>query len=820
MPTLHACADGAFTTAATWGVVNATALLDSQAANTVLTTAFVSSAVFAPGAITIDGIAVKIASRAATPNGTMSVRLFNSTGAAAVAGTTVTINVSDIPDDIGTPGATFQGCSIGWFFFKFSAPVTLLAATNYTVQATTSVATQVNLFRDGTAGNWSRMLRTTTTAAPGAGDNWFVGGEWTAAGTKTNRSVTMDGTGATDYGGGSTTLASFGVSKGGTLLAPTGASTAYNTRLSGVLMNWLEGVLDLGGTTRVPTGSSFQIEFDCAADGEYGLMDYGSFSSQGSPRTSGKEVVRTLLTADVAAAGSSLTVADDTGWLNGDAIAIAGTLAATQSETATLNANAGASSLSLSAGLTNAHDGDAPNETQADVILLTRNVVITSVSASFFTYIAKRAGSWTAKWTEFKRVGTSTSGKEGWSVDQNSTSGTWEFCSFNITRTHVCAPTTNGLTMTLTDCVTWRIGDLTQGFLFNNNNSPLATLTRCTILGTGATSNGGFFVGGASAVVQLDGVNMGCLGAPSIRVDAGVVYARDSSWYFTVSSSGAIINNSGTFGSRYIRCRFWRCTGTGVVLLGGSSEWIDCEFYGNSSRSFEGIDGVHRVVNTTFNGQTSFSGGAAIRMTSDFRITFDNCRFGVVAGDRTALSTFAIDTNNQRIFLTLVMCDFNGTQFNGTPAVGSIVAQQDEDAVVATHVTRHYGFGTARIETATFGDASPALKLTPEHRYRAFRSQLFTKQINSGQTATFTAKVRKSAAYNGNNPRLVLVANGSIDIETDTVLSTLSVAADTWETLTGAMSAAASQDGVCGVWVECDGDAGDIFVDDITVSVA
>lgn len=818
MATLHACADGNFTTAATWGTVNAASLLDSQAGNTVLTTSFVSSSTFTPGAVTIDGIAVKIATRAATPTGTMSVRLAQ--GGVAVGGTTVTINVSDIPDDVGTAGATFQGCSIGWFFFKFASPVTLVAATLYTVQATTSNASQVNLFRDGTAGNWSRMLRTTTTAAPGAGDNWFVGGEWTAAATKTNRSVTLDGTGTTDYGGASTTVASFGVSKGGTLLAPTGASTAYNTRLSGVLMNWLEGVLDLGGTTRVPTGSSFQIEFDCAADGDFGLMDYGTFTSQGSPRTSGKDVVRTLLTADVAAAGSSLTVADDTGWLNGDSIAIAGTLAATQSELATLNGNAGASSISLTAGVTNAHDGDAPNETQADVILLTRNVVITSVSASFFTYIGKRAGSWTAKWTEFKRVGTATAGKEGWSVDQNSTSGTWEFCSFNITRTHVCAPTISGLTMTLTDCVTWRIGETTQGFLINNNNSPLFTLTRSTILGTGATSNAGWFVGGASAVVQLDFCNIACLGNVAGRADAGVVYARDCSWYFTASTSGAIINNTGTFGSRFLRCRFWRCSGTGVVFLAGSTEWIDCEFYGNSSRSFECSEGYHRIVNTTFNGQTGFPGGAAMRFAADLRVIFDNCRFGVVSGDRIALSTFALDTNNQRIFLTLVMCDFNGTQFNGTPAVGSIVAQQDEDAVVATHVTRHYGFGTTRIETSTFGDAAPSMKLTPEHRYREYKSQLFTKQINSGQTATFSAKVRKSAAYNGTEPRLVLVANGSIDVETDTVLDTLSVAADTWETLTGAMAGPASQDGVVGVWVAIDGDAGDVFVDDVSVVLA
>src|SRR5262245_16804750 len=143
MAYLIAAANGNWTAAASWGSVDGTSLLDSEANNTALTTSYVESSTFAPGAITIDGIAVKICRRTGS-TGTMSIRL--ATGGVLVAGTEVTINISDLPNNqIVVDGAN------GWFLFKFAAPVLLLAATNYTVSAKSSSASQVNLFRNATA---------------------------------------------------------------------------------------------------------------------------------------------------------------------------------------------------------------------------------------------------------------------------------------------------------------------------------------------------------------------------------------------------------------------------------------------------------------------------------------------------------------------------------------------------------------------------------------------------------------------------------------------------------------------------------------------
>ena len=822
MAHLHACANGNWTAAATWALVDATSLSDSQTGNQALTTTFVSSAAFMPGAITIDGIAIKVASRTTSPTATISVRL--AIAGVAVAGTTVTINVSDIPDDVGTAGSSHIGCSIGWVFFKFGANVTLVAATNYTLQVSTSANTHANVFHSGVGGNWSRMLRTTTTQAPVAGDVMFIGGEWTAAATKTDRTVTYNETAATDYGSANINLASIGISKGGTLASAVTASTTYILRLSGLIQNWLEGIVTLGTSgSPMPGTSLLRIEFDCAADGDFGIVNYGSWTDYGSPRTSGKNVVRTLLTADAAVAATGLTVADDTGWLSGDEIAIAPTLTFTGGELRTLTGNAGASSLAVGA-LTNAHDGDAPNETQADVVLLTRNVRYTTVSSSFYGYAVHRAGTWASAWSEFTYIGTTTPSKSGFTWDNAAAAtATFTFCALTRARRIFAYVTAASTTCTFTDCVAWDLGQTQVGGIYEQSSglAGMLTLTRCTLIGDGAGAARGAFCQGADFVLRIDATNIAGMGSIVVFAQSGAtLWMTNSSIYQSNESSGVVFLSTSSTGARIHGSRFWR--NGNIINVGVDAEVLDCEFYGNSGYGIQilGNGGQSRIVNCTFNGQTSFASPSAISVSGGSRAALDNCSFGVASGDRIALSAAGIALASVLSYLTLTNCVFNGTQFSGAPAPGSFIAQQDEDGVVATHTTRQYGYGTASIETTVVGDASPSLELAPENAYREFRSPLFTKQINSGQTATFSARVRKTAAYNGNAPRLVLVANGSIGVSTDDVLQTHAAAADTWETLTGAMAAPATQDGVIGVWVACDGTAGSVFVDDVSVVIA
>ena len=99
MSTLISCATGLFSAAGTWALVDPTSLLDSEAGYTefAVTPAWTSGVAFVPGAITIDGIAIKLAIKPAAPTGTLTIRLYDVTAGAAVAGTTVIIDAADLP---------------------------------------------------------------------------------------------------------------------------------------------------------------------------------------------------------------------------------------------------------------------------------------------------------------------------------------------------------------------------------------------------------------------------------------------------------------------------------------------------------------------------------------------------------------------------------------------------------------------------------------------------------------------------------------------------------------------------------------------------
>jgi len=820
MANLHARADGDWTAAATWGLCDATALLDAQNANTVLTTAFVSSAAFTPGAIVLDGIAVKVASRASSPSGTMSVRLANA--GVAVAGTTVTINVADIPNNLQSPTNTFSGCSLGWVFFQFTSAVTLVAATAYTLQATTSVATQVNLFRDGTGANWSRLLRTTTTGAPAAGDSMFIGGQWTAAGTKTDRVVTYNGTASTDYGGASLILASLGVSKGGTLTLQTTASTNYVLRLSGVMQVWQEGLLSLGTSgARLPASSTFLLEFDCALDADFGYCWYSTVNIYGSdPWATG--VVSTRLTADAAIAATGLTVADTTGWKSGNAIAIAPTQRnAVQGETRDLNADAAGTSLAFASGLSNLHVGSAAFETQADVINLSRLVTIRNVTATASTYGYLRGATITAEWATFRYHGFN--GRVGFDVGLASVLS-FSRCAFVDCEDDVFAPVFLGAsTLTFASCVAWNWGGTSAGAFISNAGATTNTLalTDCVLIGrNNAAGSITLQSGGALTLTRtrISGCGLGLfLGGPLAALEI-----TDCEFYsHGTGAATALFLSQDHVDARVVRSKFWRNGNEGAIVVNSYDVLFeDCEFYGNAGAGMLVDDSYVRIHGGVFASETGFTTSANLNLTAGeddaTRVVVHGVEFSQVTGNRIAATVDvnpSITTKRQHVLVS--GCLFGAATEIATTALeaGSTLAIQRRDDVTAVNTFRHFGYGQTTLETSTVGAASPSIKMTPEHARRRCESQRMGTAVPSGQVCTFSVSVQKNAAYTGAAPRLVLKANGAAGIDKDVVLDTLSVGADTWEVLTGA-SAAVQEDAVLEVVVDCTGTAGAVFVDD------
>lgn len=622
MATLIACADGNLTSSATWKVTDSTSLLVSQAGSTACPSASgasARSATFTPGAITIDAIALRIASRSASPSGTMTVRLWTT---AAVTGSDVTINVSDLPN------ATNSNKNDGGFIvFKLAAPITLIAATAYAVEAFTSVAAMVTLWTNGTANNWVRALRTTTTQAPAAADNMWISGEYTGAGAITSRTVTMDSTATTQYGsnpGAANRHVTPGIAigKGGTLTFGTTASTNYVLRLQASLVVCNGGTLNMGTVaTPVPRTSTAILEFaQSTADADYGLFvcEGATWIGQGLSRTSGKNIPYCLLTADVAASGgspssSTISVDTDTGWLSGDVVAIAGTgVGSSGAELCTLSGDAGASSMVLNnctnattamavpptgtRGLNNAHGGVYP--LLSEVVLLTRNVKVRSTSTTLMSYvlIGISAVSCTSvtvdlDWVEFYYHGAASTNFRGFEIEVHTGSSvSVQYCSFHQMER-------NGVTINDASSANNDSDKVQVRYnCFFNSNSVASTDGHSGIwIGASARNtwdisynwliyqagsggynislgdNGGTCIGNRCANSRLSGISLGQTSGQIGRFEDNVVHSCD--W------DALVIQNAATIGKVKNFLAYHTINhGVEIFSLSTGAVWVDVEF--------------------------------------------------------------------------------------------------------------------------------------------------------------------------------------------------------------------------------------------------
>jgi len=134
-------------TASTWKTLESLSYNFSEATQTATSSSVARSSTWSsPGGITYEGIMVRVATRAVSPTGTITVTLYNATD--LVDERTVTCNVTDLTG--GT--RLFLG---GWVYFKFSSSFTT-AAKNYSVGAASSLG-EVTLFST-TGSNWARAL--------------------------------------------------------------------------------------------------------------------------------------------------------------------------------------------------------------------------------------------------------------------------------------------------------------------------------------------------------------------------------------------------------------------------------------------------------------------------------------------------------------------------------------------------------------------------------------------------------------------------------------------------------------------------------------
>lgn len=829
MATLKSVATGNFTSSSTWALCDSTSELDSEASSASSSTAYAATSSFTPGAITVQAICVKIRQIGST-GGTFSTELYNATLGASVAGTEVTIDVADIPASATNTAAVRESL---WLSMKFASPVTLLAATNYQVRIKSSLAASVSLYRDATTNNWSRQLVTTTNQAPAAGDKLIVIGEKTGAGASTSYTVTMDSTAATDYGTASTTIESIWIGHNATMSYGTASATNYILRCSGLIGVGFGGTFNIGTTgTPIPRDSTAVLEFDCAADGDFGLrVANGTFVAQGLSRTSGKDVIKCLLNADAATSATSLTVTADTGWLSGDTIGIAGTiLGSSQSEERTLSVDAGASTLTISSGLTNAKDGNSLM--QAEIVLLTKNVMFRSVSTTAMCYAQVVGANPTidCDWVDFRYVGANVTNKTGIVFSATGGSCAFNFCSFRNGE-YGAFFVSAAANLTVSECVAYANGT-TAGNTGNFFHSSVAAIGTVSVTDCYVIAGSGYNVFAASTGMTLTGCRFA-------NASTGGLYILDST-----NISGSI----GTFDNIYVHScvnGFTLSYRNATVINNATSKRNSAAgfvlgMHGGSLTNFTSIGNLNGLAtgNTprgvylksgVVAGETGYGQATGLNGTDQsWDAYFEDVTFGVVTASNTAHSTsdIALGTtlSNQIMLRNCILASTNevSNQTNwGLPSY--VISERHDQTSGSKRIYRRQG--TLSSDTTIFSGSSPSYRITPNTTALKFDHTILRAAVASGTAATVSVKVRESVVgdgtdYNGARIRLIVKKNAAAGIATDTVLATATSASEgAFETLTGT-TATVTNDCVLEFCVDCDGTTGWINVDDVTPPAA
>ena len=842
MAVRYSIASGNWTDAARWGLVDSTSYLNSEDSGQSLVTAYSSSrsSAFTPGAITVSHLAVKLRLRSTT-TGTMSVSLRNATIGLDdfVTGTEVTINTSDLP---AAASADLNG---GWIVFKLASPVLLLAATNYNIQAKVSSANSVDLTRDATSGNISRCLVTTTTGAPAATDDLIIAEERTGAGTFNAFTVTMNETASTDYGSGASSLVTpaIAICDGGTLQWGTTAATAYQLKVSGNVIVYSGGTYNMGTTgTPCPRDSTMELILDCVTNVEFGLVirNLGTCNIQGQSRSSGKNVVTCKLNTDEAANSTSLGVDTDTGWPDNDEIAVASTTqTASQTEAGTLNGNAGASTLTVDGfagtggGLLNAHGGTAP--ICAEVILLTRNVIIRGVSTTVQAYFNVAATAVVdCDWARFKWLGSATANKRGIDIATITGSVSFDYCSFDnwvVASSGIVVTGATSDNYFLRNCV-W----FNTNTSFTNIATSGTTWTCDNLIAMGATGTGVTFTfadaGGTITNITSAGNNSsGGRIAVSDLASPGTVNGLTA--HSNAAGQGITIGflRNGTISN----LTSWRSGAAGGMNFQSLSNVIvdGITAFGNSNNNIFVSTNLNLTLkNVVASADATFATPTGIitaASTIGGEVFVEDSTFGVASGIKTAHATQ--DVNIQAGALSRFF--FHNTLMASATEVGlqssmfpcALVSSQKHDQTSGSHRTWKRE-GTLSTDAVIF-DSSPSLRMTPLFATEKLTSDgitpIFSAAVANGGTLTVSVKVRESVVgdgtdYNGNRIRLIVKRNAAAGIAADTVLATATASSvGAWETLSGT-TAAVTDNAILEFMVDCDGTTGWVNVDTWTVT--
>ena len=804
MATLHSITNSNLSSAS-WALVDPISYLDSRAASTTLTTTAAASSTFIPGAIIVQGVSIQILGRTATPTGTITLQLFNSTTSTII--TSVVLNVSDLPNTT-SPSMPY----IGWTYFKFTSNQLLVAGNSYSIRLLTSSAAQVQVYRNTTANNWSRALITTTTQAPSSTDNLIVGGDYTSAGVNSTTTVTMDSTSlATQYGNiyvGSNGVFNYGIA----------ASTNYALKLAGDFYIGRGGTFTIGTVANpIPATSTAVLEFNCASALQYQFYNFGTFETKYATTV----LNRALLNADIAIGATTMTTDVSTGWKINDVIVIPSTTrTATQFERVTLDANASSTTLTHNA-ISFAHDGNAAIYIQADLANLTRSIKIRSTNGNFKSRFQQGINGVTTIFDVefFEWVG----------CIHNSGTGTYAG-SFNLQQSTFWQTTLPGTEAVFNNLNT-TISIISNNVFYNYSSGTQNIDDNNLIIGfTGFQAWFGS-IGDNNVVSSCSSAGLSTLknGSTGNRIYAT---AGNGGIYFLSVPGGYTISNW-VFFNNLLAIRFGQGSGTPGTDRTPIEKFENCYFYGNTVTLDFLVNGQRKLwFNNCFfwGGKTGLITAVGYISGANDYTHFTNCTFGRRPdGVDSFFSTSCL--RGGQYGTTLTNCLYYGTQvsFISSTVFSSVNGFNGMTSLKHNGVTNEYrqyqGNGSIQNDNTITYNGLPTIRITPSIATNKTFSNPVRVAVVAGATCTITLAVRKSVladgtAYNGNQPRLMYAFNPLAGNLAETVGATTTIASDgAWEVLSYT-TPVVSDDGVLEFYLDCDETAGWVNIDDFKTTTS
>jgi hypothetical protein len=227
--------------------------------------------------------------------------------------------------------------------------------------------------------------------------------------------------------------------------------------------------------------------------------------------------------------------------------------------------------------------------------------------------------------------------------------------------------------------------------------------------------------------------------------------------------------------------------------------------------------------NVTIESDATFSTGYGFQWfnssangSNGWFVTLNNCTIaGTIASIRSGQG------RNNYVYLNNTSLT-GATEFTGFPQLLNGFIKSSKHDQTEGAFKSWFNSGVIERDSVIFNTAAPSERLSPVNASLKLQSGPRLVAVDDGSAVTINVYVRKSvagdgAAYNGNQPRLIVKKNLAAGITSDTVLDTMTAAAGSWEQLTGT-TAAVNADGALEFVVDCDGTAGWVNVDDWSVS--